>query len=858
MSSISGLGGNTLSGTSSLRGYGGLASGLDRDTLIKNMTYATSSKIAAQKQKKQTIAWTQEAMRNITGKTYEFSSKYMSYASSSNLLGSKLFSRNQVTALGSNSGFVSVTGSSVSADTISILGVKSLAQIAQMTTNQAVSDQTLMTGGVSNDLSTETWADQVTGESLTIKYGSKSYTVTLVPDKDFKYDATGSDADVQAAANQATTDLLNRSLSKVSIGDGKTLADVMKAEYDSVNNRMTFTNTETAGNTLKITGASGDLMVDLGFIGADEDVHNLPANRLEIDKANGLTGTHDVQAVKKETLAEQLSGKKISFSYNGKVKWITLDKYYDSETSAPIGGKDLEDVKKDMQKKLDEAFGKGRVNVDFANQQFDPSDSSKLLSASFQFKATLPDGGTDNSSVLAITAAERGLLGHNSLFGIEDGASNRLNLSTGIGASGLIRNPADLGIGVNPDPDHIDDMDNTTNPPQPKNHMVISNDGVSVDLTEKYGLNWESSISDIINRVNNEEDLGIKITYQNNADKFVVQSTEQGASGKVALGGNLSKVLFGKEPTADGTGGDYTVQEGKDAVITVKYAGSGEVMDITRGSNTISVDGLNVTVKDTFGYDDAGNYIEGTEAITFDAKVDSENTTKVVHDMVDAFNEVLNLINSEVNQKPDRNYAPLTDEQREGMSESQIEKWEKEAKKGLLFNDTDVRGYADALRFSIPPSMRAQFDEMGITVSTDYADNGKLVFNETKFKAALEKDPDAVYRAFTAEEEKDKDGTIVQEAGLMTKMKTVMDRYSSMTGVPKGILVERAGSVYAPTTVLQNSMQKQMDDIDDNIDSLGDKLKTEQDRYISQFTRLETMISQMNSQSSYLTSMFSS
>ena len=90
----------------------------------------------------------------------------------------------------------------------------------------------------------------------------------------------------------------------------------------------------------------------------------------------------------------------------------------------------------------------------------------------------------------------------------------------------------------------------------------------------------------------------------------------------------------------------------------------------------------------------------------------------------------------------------------------------------------------------------------------------------------------------------------------MVRIKSVMDKYGTMTGATKGILVERAGSIYAPTTVLSNSIQKQMERLDDYIERLQDKLKTETDRYISQFTSLETLISQMNNQSSYLSSMF--
>ena len=86
----------------------------------------------------------------------------------------------------------------------------------------------------------------------------------------------------------------------------------------------------------------------------------------------------------------------------------------------------------------------------------------------------------------------------------------------------------------------------------------------------------------------------------------------------------------------------------------------------------------------------------------------------------------------------------------------------------------------------------------------------------------------------------------------MVRLQTLVNKYASTTGATKGILIERAGSQYAPTSILTNSMQKQMDEIDDEIDRLMDKLEMEQDRYISQFTTLETLISQMNSQSSWL------
>ena len=168
--------------------------------------------------------------------------------------------------------------------------------------------------------------------------------------------------------------------------------------------------------------------------------------------------------------------------------------------------------------------------------------------------------------------------------------------------------------------------------------------------------------------------------------------------------------------------------------------------------------------------------------------------------------------------------------------------------------DSDIRGLADALRSAIPENFRIALEGIGITVSTDYSDNGKLTLDESKLRAALESDPEAVRNALASSVQTNDNGTSTK-GGLMTNIKAIMDRYASMTGATKGILVERAGSTHSMTSMLSNSLLTQINEMDDRISSLTDRLTTEQDRYISQFTQLELLISQMNSQSSYLSSL---
>ena len=86
----------------------------------------------------------------------------------------------------------------------------------------------------------------------------------------------------------------------------------------------------------------------------------------------------------------------------------------------------------------------------------------------------------------------------------------------------------------------------------------------------------------------------------------------------------------------------------------------------------------------------------------------------------------------------------------------------------------------------------------------------------------------------------------------ITVLKTTLDRYASTTGATKGILIEKAGSSRAPTSILDNYIQDMMDNIDDQIERWETKLSDQVDRYTSQFTQLEVLIQQMNSQSASL------
>lgn len=816
MAPIGGLSSATTSGTSSIRGYGGLASGLDRDSLIENMTAGTMSKIYKQQQAKQKLEWQQQAMRGITSKLYEFSQKYMSYTSGDNLLGAALFTPGKISAVGKYADLISVSGSSATAEAMSILGVKQMASNAQAVSKERVSSGNLSGSPVDLGMDTSRPIDMLGGSSLTITYGTKNYSVYLPEDGD--YSKVG-----------GISDALNKAMKEITVGEGKTLADVVQAgvarETDGSWRLVLNLNEEkAAGNTVKLSGDSNDLLYRLGFRGKNESLDNMTDDQLTITK-DGLKAKDVVHRFETKTNAEWLAGKEISFTYNGKTEKIKLGT--------------ADELKKDglqnsLQAGLDKAFGRGRIKVSMTEEKDESGNNTGKYALSF--KTTIPDapdGTEDLSSVLTINSADRGVLGKNGVLGIRAGSSNRLNLNNTLENSGL------------------KSLEGKTITDEALADLTIN--GVKIQ-----GLSKDDTLKEILEKINNTEGAGVRISYQANTDKFVISSTQEGASGSLKIEGQAADLLFeGKIDTNDtSVNKKYAVTKGQDAIVAVKYAGSDEVTEIVRGSNTFNLDGMNVTVKGTFGYDkvDAAGKPVNNDPVTFDATMDTEKTVKTVKEMIESFNEILELVNKELTTKPNRKFQPLTSAQEKEMSEKEIEKWNEQAKTGMLFGDSDLRSLANSMRFLV--STDSALKEIGIGVSSNYADNGKLTFDEEKFKKALEADPEKVRRAINGAAEKDSAGNIVKQGGLMVRMQDITNRYAGMTGSTKGILVERAGSEHAPTTILKNSLQKQMDAIDKRITGLQNKLAIEQDRYIKQFTSLERLISQMNSQSSWLYSAF--
>ena len=791
-------------GNTALRGFGGLASGIDRDALIEQMTARTTSKITSKKQAMTKLEWKRDAYRSISNKIIDLQDNYLSYSATKSLKNSDFFAKNQVSVQGDPdyTKYISATGNADTASRVSVLGVNRLATSATLISGEKKTenekDSAITLGGISaSDFENkEVKTSNLSGTKLT--FGTYSIT-----DKQFTTEATftfptsyekkldnGKTETVTidyTASSDKIVEQLNEALdSQGFLGkDGKSgIQFTLNGDQIQISQTPSITD---KGKSYVIRGTSSALK-SLGFNSGNMNKDDID-NGISLKEFNDHTSSFEAAAITKQPLSSYLKGKSISVSYGGQTKNIEL--IGDKEEI-----KDFSAFQSSLQTKLDKAFGSGKVTVG--------KDS----------KGSLTFTATDSRQTLQISAGSKEL---QNALGITSTQSNKI--STG---SSLWENRVKLGLGKYDTKEKLNDA--------LKNFTV---NGAKID-----NITADTTVDELLTAINNNKDAGVTAIYLDSANKFVLSSNEKGEGRKITLGADpkdttdAANLIFG--------GGS---QDGTDGEMSILY--NGVQTTITSSSNTFSIDGLDIRATNTFNTGSAT--AEG--GVSFTASADTEKVTETVKKFIEAYNAMIDEVRTQATTRPDSNYKPLTEDQKNEMNENSIKNWEDKAKEGILYNSSALKDLDNATQgiFSSMMMNGVSYDDLekiGISFSDDYTAGGKIVFDEEKFKTAMDSDPEKVSDLFT--------GTHGIVNTIDSTLSTYATRYASRNGNSYGVLIEEAGSEKLSLTLTNNSIYKELKDMQETITNLQSQLSTEQDRYISQFTQMERLINQMNSQSSYL------
>lgn len=912
-------------GNTALRGFGGMASGIDRDSIIEQMTLGTTTKIANKKKDITNLEWKQEAYRDVIDKIINMEDKYYTFSSSESLLNRNFFSKNLITALGDSSvtKYISATGTSSMLDYVSILGVKQMATSANLKSENKQAAASITTGITADNILKEDAVETSSLVGKTLEFGLYQQDGRWSSKGSFTFPSTYTEVvngekvtkTIDYTDTEHLAENLNKALKSSDVEiNGQKISDAIEFKMDGGKIRIEDKTNGLTGNVgIRETSSA---LASLGFV-----------KKGDADKTFGITlatfnqnvdKTLEESSITKMSMADYMKGKKVSVSFAGQTKDIELITAAELEeikaTCVNDGKAALEKIQANIQSRLDKAFGTDNVAVDASTGTLEFKLGSK--STSDPTKGDVPTLTVTNSS-----AAVRNTLG------IKAGASNKVSLDSSLydnramlgfkkdlsverynalkteydalavkyqawakeqedagkdladikeadmpadvkAFKNLQSKLASMGLeniaenngnnswslksydevkGLNLSNDQMDSLNKVSFEQELKNMSINGVTGKDLNVSA------DTTVNQFMNALNKNADAGVKATFLSATNQFVLIATETGSGREINVGG-AAETIFGD--TSKGA----VLTGGQNAQMTVSY-GSGIETTVESSTNTFNLDGMNVTVSGTFGYkkDAAGNVtdeIDRTQAVNFSAKADVDAATERVKKFIEEYNALVSKVDKEMSTRPDSDYGPLTDEQKDEMDDTSIENWEKKAKEGILFGDSNLRGLSDELQTVVVSLINSgintnDLESIGISMGGMYEEGGKLNFDEAKFREAMNNDPDKVADIICG------GGDV--KTGLAETIGNKLSSYATRFGWKhngsNGCLVEVAGTEKISNSMTKNQIYNQLKDMQEAIEKLKSALTVEQDRYIKQFTTMEQMISQMNSQSSYFASL---
>ena len=288
------------------------------------------------------------------------------------------------------------------------------------------------------------------------------------------------------------------------------------------------------------------------------------------------------------------------------------------------------------------------------------------------------------------------------------------------------------------------------------------------------------------------------------------------ANGYADLKGNASKVA------------------GEDAVIVLNGA------RYENSNNTFEINGLTFT---------ALNETKG-ETITVTTEQDTDGIYDMVKDFLKAYNEIVNEMDKLYNADSAKGYEPLTDEEKEAMSEKEVEKWEEKIKDSILRRDDNLSTVNSALQMIMSAGVEVNGKKMYLSdfgIDTlgyfNAADNEKHAYHidgdpdddstankEDKLKGMIANDPDTVI-SFCS-------GWSKNRNDKMFEMSKSVDGYRSF------------GNFYD-----DKKMKSDYDSYKSKIAELEVKLTEYENKWYAKFSKMETALAKMQSNASAVTSL---
>ncbi len=795
----------------------GMTSGLDTESIISAMMSTYQTKIDKQNQKLTKLTWQQEAYQAIAEKMTNFQNKYFDVLNRKSYLMStdtfNKFSAKVNADEGVSKNGLTVTTSSASKAASHKFSVLQTATASKVKGSEITPesfkldlDKAIESVGGKDFTNDDGSVTRVFNMSMDVKVGSVTKTVS--------FSAQGNvDADGNVDMDAVKQNAINNLNTQLQIGFGYTgnhtgsaNASAIEGAVDPDNGHEWFLQAEmnADGGVEFVVGGNATVSVteNIGNFGLKD-----AAESQSINIGSVVTGTNSM-----------------SFDIGGEIRNVSFEgvaaAYYDSKDEAGN-----EAILEEYNQLKEAAYRKENKLAEDAE-----IDAEKLEAYSY----TSAQAAKDKNTAAMTEALNAAYEDEGITFALEgstlsaknaDGETVEFTMHAIEGGT--------LGISKSSTSNKItgktklDDMGIATN--AEGNYAIKIND---VEVT----VGADATVDDLVKAVNSSE-AGVKMSYSALTNSFTMEAKEMGGAGDI----RIEATDFTQSLGITNESGGYDFELGHNAAIEL----DGETVYLNE--NSYELDGTTFTFTDD---------IAVGETFTVNVEQSYDDVKETIKSFVEDYNKLIDEVYEYIGKAPatdssGNKYEPLTDEEKEAMSTEEIEKWEETAKQGILYNDRTVSDIMSKMRTALYNTVelgdgsKIGLFSLGIKTSNDYGDHGKLEIDEEQLDNMLSTNLDAVTELFTD-----------SENGIMKKLDNILDSAVKSTGSQenRGTLIRKAGIKSSSYTILDSTIYKEMEKLQDRIYDLQDRYDSREEYWWGVFTNLESMMSDMNNQSSYISS----
>lgn len=344
-------------------------------------------------------------------------------------------------------------------------------------------------------------------------------------------------------------------------------------------------------------------------------------------------------------------------------------------------------------------------------------------------------------------------------------------------------------------------------------------------------LENDMKISDFVSQL---KKAGLNASFDETQQRFYISSKQSGSANDFTITDNTkdNSIL-----SALGlVGGDSNKIAAQDAEIVLNGT------TYTDTKNTFSINGLTIN---------ATGVTDGE--IMINTATDYQSAYDTIKDFLTEYNDLINEMDKLYNADSARKYSMLSADEKEAMSDEEVEKWEGTIKDSLLRKDVQLSSVMNTMTQAMLQSFEINGKKMHLSTfgiktlgyfnAKDNEHHAYHIDGDEDDENTRDKD-DLLMKALT----EDPEGTIQFFADLCKNLYGELDKTMSRS--------TEYSSIYKVYNDKQ--LQKDYDNYTKKIKDAEDKLSAYEDKWYDKFSKMETALSKLQSNQSIVSSMLGS